>query len=81
MKKPMKKQASKRDMASAIRRLRRENEEKSRRIWQLEGREARLRDYIDSKFSWLIDVMAAGNTPNIAWLVKDIKDFLVRSKV
>ena len=40
----------------------------------------RHREYIENKFNWFVDLLAEGKTPNLAWLIKDFKDALVRFK-
>lgn len=40
----------------------------------------RHREYIEGKFNWFVDLLAEGESPNLAWLIKDIKDALVRFK-
>ena len=36
--------------------------------------------FINEKFSWFVDILAEGETPNLPSLIKNIKDFLVRIK-
>lgn len=40
----------------------------------------RHREYIEDKFGWFVDLLAEGKTPNLAWMIKDMKDALVRMK-
>jgi hypothetical protein len=39
----------------------------------------RHREYLDHKFNWFVELIEGSKTPNLPWLVKDIKDFLVRT--
>jgi hypothetical protein len=36
--------------------------------------------WIDDKFSWFVDLLAEGKSPNLAWLIKNMKDELERMK-
>lgn len=76
----MKRNPSLKELRSRIWHLQREVDEQRHMRNQALESARRHREYIETKFNWFIDLIAEGKTPNLAWMIKDFKDALVRFK-
>jgi hypothetical protein len=76
----MRKPDTLKELRSRIWRLQREVDEQRNRKNELYYKADQQRMYIETKFNWFVDLMAEGKTPNLAWMIKDFKDALVRFK-
>ena len=68
------------ELRSQIRRLKQELYELNIAYENKSDSVRRHREYIEHVFNWFVDFLAEGKTPNLAWMVKNIKDMLVRLK-
>ncbi len=62
-----------------VRELRSERDDFSDKYWKERARANRLKEWVDYKFSWWIDLMADDKKPCLKYMIKDAKDILVKT--
>ena len=68
------------DYQKELRELRKVNNELWETIKKLNRKNREMREWIEGKFNWWIDLLEEKNTPNLPWLIRNTKDVLVRTK-